>query len=203
MLESNIGKNLYMKRRFLLIGFLLTAGLVTLAASTSADVRSEPARVTDFQLEVEESQVRISFQLSDAFTEDFLRRVDSGVPTGFVFEFELVRDRKSWFDSNVASGTLRVDAMYNAVTREYLINYKQDGNLVESRVVREPDELQRAMTEFADFLIFAVEGKAARQRLRVRVRAVLGTRMFLFFIPRTQSTPWVESPRFQIQSPTK
>ncbi len=171
-----------------------------LAFATLAQARAEP-RVSELQLKVEESQVQVSFQLDDAFTEDFLRRVESGVPTGFVFDFQLVRDRKSWFDSSVDSGRLQVDAMYNAVTREYLINYRHDGDLVESRVVRELDELQQAMTEFSGYTVFAIEGKAARQRLRVRVRAVLGTRMFLFFIPRTQSTDWVESPRFQIQDP--
>lgn len=176
------------------------AGLL-LAFSALAEARAEPPRVSELQLKIEESQVQVSFQLDDAFTEDFLRRVESGVPTGFVFDFQLVRDRKTWFDSNVDNASLRVDAMYNAVTREYLINFKHDGNLVESRVVRELEDLQQAMTEFSDFAVFAIEGKAARQRLRVRVRAVLGTRMFLFFIPRTQSTDWVESPRFQIQTP--
>ena len=176
------------------------AGLLFAFVAT-AQAKAEPARVSELELKVEESQVQVSFQLDDAFTEDFLRRVESGVPTGFVFDFQLVRDRKSWFDSSVDSGRLQVDAMYNAVTREYLINYRHDGDLVESRVVRELEELQQAMTEFSDFTVFAVEGKAARQRLRVRVRAVLGTRMFLFFIPRTQSTDWVESPRFQIQDP--
>ena len=101
------------------------------------------------------------------------------------------------FNNTLDSASLQVDAMYNAVTREYLINYRLDGSLIESRVVREPDELRQAMTEFSDVPIFSVEGRPPGQRLRVRVRADLGTGTVFFFIPKTISTDWA-SRRFRI-----
>ncbi len=177
---------------------LTSAGLIlVLLVGVSAEA-SAPAELTGLRLQFNERQVLLSFRLDDAFDETLKRRIESGLPTPLTYELELVRTRKSWFNTNVATGTLQVVAMYNAVTREYLINYKHDGDLVESRVVRDVDELRRAMTDFTDFHAFTVEGKAAKQRLRVRVRAKLGTKTVFFFIPKDVYTDWLESYRFHL-----
>lgn len=157
---------------------------------------SDP-RVSIQGLTLDGPQVRLSFRLDNAFGENFQRSLESGLPTGFTFVFQLARPRKGWFNNTLDSANLRVDAMYNPVTREYLINYRRDGSLIESRVIREPEELRLAMTEFSDFPIFSVEGRRAGQRLQVRMRAELGTGTILFFIPKTISTDWA-SRRFQI-----
>ena len=162
-----------------------------------AETKAAEPRITDVRLAFDRQQVLLSFKLLGAFDDSFRKRVDSGLPTSFTFDFELQRSRKSWFDKAVDSGTLQVDAMYNAVTREYLINFKHDGDLVESRVVRDADELRSAMTEFTDFQVFSAEGKNRQQRFRVRVRAELRTRTIFFFIPSTVHTDWAETRKFR------
>lgn len=191
-----------MKRRTLgIAGMLVVLAMFALCPFEDlAGAENATARMSDLRLRLEDGQVLLSFKLRHAINENFLKRIDSGIPTGFDFNFQLVRDRKTWFDKDVDRGRLRVDAMYNAVTREYLINYRQDGDLIESKVVREPDELRLALTEFVDFPVFKVEGKATTQRLRVRLRAELGTQQIFFFIPKKLSTSWVETRRFQVAS---
>jgi len=63
-------------------------------------------------------------------------------------------------------------------------------------VVRELDELRRAMTRFEGVHVFTVEATPVRRRLQVRARAKLGDRNLLGFIPSTRTTDWVESSRF-------
>lgn len=159
-----------------------------------------PARISNVKLRLDGAQVLVSFKLENAFDETLRKRIDSGLPTGFDYNFQLVRNRKTWFDTDVDRGRLRVDAMYNAVTREYLINIRLDGDLIESKVVRDPDALREALTEFNDFPVFKVEGKATEQRLRVRLRAELGTQQIFFFIPKKLTTSWIETRRFQIST---
>lgn len=190
-----------MKSRISSLMCLLALCLATwIPGERVAASEGTPARVSDLRLRIEESQVFVSFKLLHAFDETLRKRIDSGIPTGFDYNFQLVRDRKTWFDTDVDRGRLRVDAMYNAVTREYLINYRQNGDLIESKVVREPSALKAALTEFEDFPLFTVEGKATRQRLRVRLRAELGTQQIFFFIPKKLTTSWVETRRFQMSS---
>ena len=167
----------------------------------AAEVRPEwtgDPRITDVRIAFEDEQIRLSFKLLGAFDDDLKKRLDSGLPTSFIFQFQLIRKRKSWFDKTVESGTLQVGAMYNAVTREYLINFKHDGNLIESRVVKDVVELEAAMTMHDGFPVFLTEGLNPEQRMRVRVRAELGTKTVFFFIPSTVHTDWAETRKFRL-----
>ncbi len=175
---------------------VILGGLLAAMAVPGLGDPTDP-RVAIQGLELDGPELKLSFRLDNAFHDNLRRGIDSGLPTGFTFDFQLARPRKGWFNNTLDSVSLQVDAMYNAVTREYLINYRLEGSLIESRVIREPDELRRAMTEFTDFRLFSVDGRPAGQRLRVRVRADLGTGTFFFFIPRTLSTDWA-SRRFRI-----
>ncbi len=166
--------------------------------SPVATEKGEP-RVSDLRVAVERNQVRLSFRLVDAFGDHLKKRIDSGLYSGFLFDFEIVRARKSWFDKNVMSGRLQVVAMYNAVTREYLINLRHNGDLIDSRVIQDVGELENALTRFDDLNAFSIEDLKPEQRLQVRVRAELGTRTVFFFIPRTVYTDWAESGTFRLK----
>ncbi len=198
-----------MRQRSLFLALLLTA--VGAAAQTDTDStqaqpseerapdkKSAEARITDVRLGFGEQQILLSFKLLNAFDSGVQKRIDSGLPTSFTFDFELERTRKRWFNKAVDTGTLQVSAMYDALGRQYLINFKHDGNLIESRVVKEPDELRAAMTELADFPVFSTAGKNPQQRLRVKVRAELRTRTIFFFIPSTVETNWAETRKFRL-----
>jgi hypothetical protein len=141
-------------------------------------------------------RLEVSFKLIDGFNEDLLERIRTGLPSGYVFDIRLLRDRKRWFDVQIDSSRLEVVASYNAVTREYLVNTKQDGKLIESRVVRDERELERALTRFESVPVFNLESGGGRRRLLIRMRAEIDSSNFLFFIPRRVATPWRYSRKF-------
>ncbi len=156
------------------------------------------ATVEDVVVELEGDRVLLSFRLDQAFDDEVVRRVESGLATGYTFQLQLMRDRLRWADKRIGSSRLQVVALYNAISREYLINLKHDGDLIESRVVRDRDELRRAMTEIVRLPVFSVAGLTGHKRALVRVRAELGTRQLLFIIPFTQTTGWRESAKFHL-----
>lgn len=165
----------------------------TLLLATIA--RAEPARIDDLLVEREENQLLVSFELINAFDADFLERVTSGLPTGFRYQIKLERLRRYWLNPSLHKSELEVIAMYNAITREYLVNYKQDGRLIDSRTVKSPEELSQAMTLLHALPFFVVE-RPREGRLVVRVRAELGPKTILLLIPTTRQTPWAASETF-------
>jgi hypothetical protein len=169
---------------------LLPAALVAAAPAAAAEL-------AQLQVTVAGEQAQLSFQLDDAFDEALLARLDSGLPTGFVYQFELLRDRKHWWDDKLRATTLEVVAMYNAVAQEYLVNFKHNGRLVESRLARNRAELTVAMTRFERVPLFPLAGIRSGTRLLVKGRAQLGSRTLLAFIPVDVDTPWVESRKFR------
>ena len=157
------------------------------------------AEMRDLQPAVVDGRVEVSFQLAGALDDGVMARIQSGLPTAFVYRFELLRDRKRWWDDGIAEATLEVVAMYNAVSQEYLVNFKRDGKLIESRLARSRPELESAMTRFERVPLFAtalLRGDSG-SRFMLKARAELGTRTWLSFIPLHVETDWAQSRKFR------
>lgn len=171
----------------------LALGVLMLASA----VEDEP-RIRDLALALDGQRATVSFRLADACDQRFVERVQSGLPTAFVYRFQLIKNRRWWFDKTLETQTLQVVAMYDALRREYLVNYKIDGKLVRSRMVRSLEALEEAMTRFEGEPVFHLQGAPEDARLRVRMRAELGSRTLFSLIPSRVTTPWVESRRFRL-----
>ena len=138
----------------------------------------------------------VSFRLDRALDERTWEKIESGLPTGFTYDIEVRRIRRRWFDKAVVATRLQVVAMYNALTREYLVNFKRDGELYASRVVTSREDLERALTTFEELpsVEFADEPPG---RLLLRVRAELRTRTRLGLIPDRVHTAWAQTAPFR------
>ena len=170
-----------------------------LAVALLAADASEP-HISDLLISRQGSELLLSFQLVNAFDDPLLERIQSGLPTSFHYHVKLERLRRWWFNNTVSRSELQVVAMYNAITREYLVNYKLDGRLIESRVVKSEEELERAMTEFHALSLLELPDVGGR--LVARVRVELGSKTILGLIPTTRHTEWAESERFHAQGET-
>lgn len=176
----------------LLPAAVLAAALLLPAPPVDADRHT----LSDLRVRVEGNLARVDFALDGAFTPSFVERLESGLPASLVYQLELFRDQQ-WFDDSLDRVRLHVAAMYDAATRGYLINYKLDGELVESRMVRELEDVERAMTRIEDLPAFELDPYPRDWRLLIRARAVLGARTVLFFIPARVKTDWRESRKFR------
>jgi hypothetical protein len=160
----------------------------------------EPA-IEDLRVTVDGSRVLVGFHLANGLDAETRERIESGLPTAFIYELELMRDRKHWWDRGLEGTVLEVVAMYNAVTREYLVNTKQGGKLIESRTVRDEEELEHAMTVFDAFAAFTLAADPDNSRFLVRIRVDLGPGAALGFIPYSRSTGWLESNKVRLRAP--
>jgi Domain of unknown function (DUF4390) len=168
-----------------------------LAALVSPLAASGQATLSALSVAVDGNRALVSFHLDDAFDPRFVERVQSGLPTGFTYQLELLKDRKRWYDRALEDTTFQVVAMYDALSREYLVNYKLGGKLVESRMVTDLADLEPALTRIEDLPAFDLGNVPRSWRLLVRVRAELGPRTILSFIPAKDSTEWIESNKFR------
>lgn len=167
--------------------------LLVLAASAAADPRIEGLHISR-----EGDRLLASFALQDGFDQRLESRLESGLPTSILYRLELHRDRKRWYDRRLEENTLEAVAVYDAVARTYTIHYKLDDKLIESRTVRERQEVEDAMTRIGPLPVFSLERIDVRGRILVKVRAELGSRTLLSFIPATIATDWEESNKIRI-----
>ena len=150
-------------------------------------------RIEDLSVARQNGRILVSFTLLEALDQEMLDRVESGLPTELSFTLRLEHPRGWWFDNVVDRVTLQVVAMYNAVTREYLVNYKLDGRLIESRVVNDLEGLEQAMTRIHSLPAFEITEELPPARLQLTVRAQLGSKPILFLFPNRIDTNWARS----------
>lgn len=155
------------------------------------------AEISDFKVTVDGSRAMVSLKLERAFTSRLWERVGSGLPTSIVYRFLLEKDRKRWYDTQLQESTFEILATYDAVERQYAINYKLDGKLVESRTVHDPKELAAAMTRIDALPLFTLDRLPQRWRLLIKARAELGAKTVLALIPVNITTEWIESRKFR------
>ncbi len=174
----------------------LLGAAVLLAALAAGPAAAEP-ELRDLQVALDGHDIAVSFALVEAFDADLEERIQAGLPTGFVYRFRLYRDHQRWFDADLGAATVEVVTMYNAVTDEYLVNTKVDGELVGSRLLRDPAELAQAMTRFEGVHLFTLDPEIPPDwRLLIRGRAQLDEPGRFLFMPTSVETPWTRSRKF-------
>ncbi len=163
----------------------------------ASQARGAEAKISDFQIALDGTQVLASLNLVNAFDHRFLARVESGLPTVIVYRFELDQNRHNWWDPRLKANSLEVEALYDAVARVYAIYFRLDGKLIESRNVHDRKALEAAMTHIERLPVFSLVDVHNRNRLLLRTRAELGSRNILSFVPVMITTEWVESAKFR------
>lgn len=174
---------------------LALLGLLALAPAARAE-----ADIQDLRATLDGDRVLATFVLAGGLDGRLSQRIDSGLPTSILYEIELHKDRKRWYDNRLDSATLEVVAVHDAVARTYTVHLKLDGELVESRTVREREALDAAMTRIEGVPVFTLgtPGQGTpRGRLLIKVRAELGSRTILSFIPAAIRTEWRDSNKFR------
>lgn len=160
--------------------------MMALAASAFA---AEPA-INHLSATAANGKVSVRFTLEHGFErEQTVQGLQSGIPTSFTYVVEIIRDRPNWFNEGIGRSRIEVIATFNAVTREYLMNYRRDRRLVRSETFSDLAALQHRMTTIEEAELFDV-GDRRPYKLKVRVKADLRKGWLLYFIPWDVSTRW-------------
>ena len=169
--------------------FATRSAMVLWLAMTAAGDGGKPA-LQDLQVSSDGQEVAVSVRLESALDPGMLERLESGLPTELTYRFRLYKDRKAWWNGSLDRASYQIIAMYNAVSREYLVNFKLDGKLTETRVVRDLKELERAMTVLEQIRVFVPGTFPDDTQLVLRARVELGAGTWLFIFPTTRTTDW-------------
>jgi hypothetical protein len=166
---------------------LLFLALLLPSAAWAAD----PA-IAQLQAVERKGKVSVAFHLTDALEEpEIAKAIQSGVPTGFTYDIELVRKRPNWFDKTLGQARIEVICTYNSVTHEYLINYRRNRKLVSSEVFGDFARAKEKMTRIAEPELFTTSKRA--NKLRVLAKAELIRSYMFYVIPRDVETEWRET----------
>jgi hypothetical protein len=129
-----------------------------------------------------DGQVLVSFDLSDAFTDDVRDAIQSGLSTTFSYEVEL-RRAATLFDRTIASVTMTATVRFDNLTRRYQMSRSLDGRVEDARPTEDQNAVKAWMTHVERIPVSTTSALEANGEYYVRVRAHARPRNALFFWP--------------------
>jgi len=172
---------------------LAIAALVLLGGARAA--LAKPA-IDGLEARFEGERLYVSFDVTDAFSEDTLERIQSGIPVSFLHRIDIVRKRVMlWPAKDLARTRVVTEATYDSLTRQYSLlrrtefkTRRKDDALPpdeQRRTTESQEEMKRWMTELRDVPVYDPSRELPDDGLRLRVESSLGRHFVLLIFPST------------------
>ena len=152
-----------MTRAAVLICIALAAGAVVLRAAES--LRIVPL--------IREEQVLVSFDMSDAYTDEVREAIASGLRTTFTYDVELRMPATLWVDRTIATAVIATSDQYDNLTRRHTLWRSVDGRVQESAVTEDERAARRWLTTVTQMLLCRTSKLEANREYYVRISARL------------------------------
>ena len=120
---------------------------------------------------VSQHDVVVSFDGSDAYTDDVRAAIASGLKTTFTYEIELRMLVPTWVDRTIASSIVAVSDQYDNLTRRHTLSRTIDGRVDQATVTEDEAVVRRWLTSFSRLPIVPTSKLDQNRDYYVRVRA--------------------------------
>jgi len=172
-------------KRTLIAAALLLVGAAPCLASPSLD-----------RLRAERSggAVVISLQIREALDPPRLEEIEAGIESVLRYRIRLVRRRAGLLDEELADVEVEACVRRDALSRQYTLTRRVDGDTVEKRMTADPEEMKRFLTTLDRVPVAPADLLVAGQEYEVRARGDLGLVWRFYLIPWPASTGWERAP---------
>lgn len=93
--------------------------------SPSAFASSE-LHIKSAELVANDESYALDAEFDVNFSNNVEEAINKGIPLTFLIEFQLTSPRQYWFDDEIVTTSTHVTLSYHALSRQYLINYKNN-----------------------------------------------------------------------------
>lgn len=147
------------------LGIWCVVGVALLGtvASTAETLRIVPL-VTD-------GEVLVSFELSDAYTQDVRDAIASGLRTTFTYDVELRMPVAGWVDRTIATSVITTSSQYDNLTRRHTLSRAIDGRVLEVVLTENDTTVREWLTTLKRVPIYQTSRLDASHDYFVRIRA--------------------------------
>jgi len=160
---------------------LMVVALAAFAACLAPTVVfAQSLRVTPV---VRDSQVLVSFEVADAFSDELWDAIHSGLPTSFTYDVELRRSTPMWVDRVIGTARVAATVRFDNLTRRYQVALLQDGRVEQARALEDRDEVLEALTVFQRLPLFGTRRLEPNAEYYVRVQVRTRPRNARFPLP--------------------
>jgi hypothetical protein len=145
-----------------LLGVLLVGGVVQAQVQ---QLRILPTLVRD-------TQVLVTFELADGFTEEVRAAILSGLKTTFTYTVDLRLEVPAWVDRTIATSIVTNSVEYDNLTRRHTVERMIDGRVEKNQLTEDETAVRQLMTSFRQLPLFRTAILEPNREYYVRITAV-------------------------------
>lgn len=120
---------------------------------------------------VTDTEVLVSFELADGYTEELREAISSGLRTSFTYDIELRMPVAGWVDRTITTAVVTTSSQYDNLTRRYTLSRSIDGRVVEAIVTDNDDTVREWLTTLKRVPLYPASRLDASRDYFVRIRA--------------------------------
>ncbi len=151
------------------------------------------AEIIDLIPVVKGNAIEVSFQMSDAFSEEVERAVASGLLVSFRFTVQLKKVRTLWLNQKVATQTIRTTVTYDNLTERYKLSKEIGDEIVATELLSDPEAMRRFMVTVESLQLFDTSLLEPNGEYYLRVKGVIQDRNLFLLIPWDVGSGWMKS----------
>lgn len=139
--------------------------LVSLTATLGA---AEGLRIVPL---VRDSQVLVTFELADGFTNEVRDAIRSGLKTTFTYVVDLRLEVPAWVDRTIATAVIANSVEYDNLTRLHSVVRTLDGRVESTDLTEDETRVRELMTSFQRLPMFRTSSLVPNREYYVRITA--------------------------------
>lgn len=151
------------------------------------------AEIVDLVPVIRGDGILVGFRVVEAFDDDIVEAIETGLEVSFRYNVELRRVRRAWFDEKTSSRRIETTVAYDNLTKRYSLTREIDGEIDATRVVDNPEAMRRFMTTIESIPLFSASFMEPNEEYYLRVNGVMRDRNVLLLIPWDVGADWREA----------
>jgi hypothetical protein len=163
-------------------------------AAIAAPAADETLQIRDLEVVVDGDVYVASARLPDGLTPERIEAIDAGLETAIAYRLNLYRERTGLPNQTVTRQRIECTVRHDALTRQYTLTRRIDGELQETKVTSDEAQMREFMTELRRVPVATVDELRAGEAYYLRARSDLGLVWRFYLIPWRERTPWAQVP---------
>jgi hypothetical protein len=146
------------------IAAILTAVMMAAAAVAAA----ESLRIVPI---VHDTQLLVSFEMADAYTDEIRDAIASGLQMTFDYDVQVRMVVPAWVDRTIATATISTTVKYDNLTRRHTLSRSVDGRIQETTVTGDEMIVRKWLTTLTRLPVCPASRLEADRDYYVRINA--------------------------------
>jgi hypothetical protein len=164
-----------------------------LAASLGRVCADTPA-LADVKATLDGDLYVASARLSSGLTPEILEEIDAGLEITIGYRFNVYRRRAGLPDETLLKRRLRCTVRHDALTRQYTLTRRIDGEVQDTRVTGDPQAMRDFLTVLDHVPLVHRSELTPGQDYYLRAKSDIGFIWRFYLIPWPLDTAWVRIP---------